>query len=62
LIDIVKPALDRPDGDGVCEEQGLGAGLDREQSGEAKALGHLHGKANVVPIAAFRRSGFKDVG
>jgi len=40
LVDVVKPALDRPDGDRISEEQRLGAGLDREQAGEAEAHGH----------------------
>jgi len=40
LVDIVKSALDRPDGDRISEEQRLGAGLDREQAGKAKAHGH----------------------
>jgi hypothetical protein len=52
LIHIMQAALDRADGDGVRDEQRLVAGLDREQAGEAKA--HGHGKANAVPIAAFR--------
>jgi hypothetical protein len=40
LVHIVKPALDRADGDRICNEQRLGPGLDREQAGEPEAHGH----------------------
>jgi len=49
----MQPALDRPDRDGVGHQQSLGAGLDREQAGKADT--HGHGKANVMPMAAFRQ-------
>jgi len=56
----MQPALDRPDRDGVGYQQSLGAGLDREQAGKADT--HGHGKANVMPMAAFRQFEINSIG
>jgi hypothetical protein len=49
----VKAALGRADGDRIDHKESLEPRLDGEQSGDA--VTHAHGKANVVPMAGFRR-------
>ena len=53
-------ALDRADGDGIGDKEGLKAGLDDKQSADLAKL--HHGKSNATGMALFRPFPIKDSG